>query len=139
MCIQQIAYPTPFATCRQWRINNGAIGARAPGPRAPSRPRIVNKKNYITQPGFSPPGSPRSTRLFPAAVCTNGQTNGKYTYGGAIWRIGITLSLLHTSGISGLSRYGFLPSIFVISDLLMFGDLKYFQLFWVTTYLQHCI
>ena len=48
MCIQQIAYPTPFATCRQWRINNGAIGARAPGPRAPSGPRIVNKKNYMT-------------------------------------------------------------------------------------------
>ena len=28
----------------QWRINNGAIGARAPGPRAPRGPRIVNKQ-----------------------------------------------------------------------------------------------
>ena len=56
MCIQQIAYPTPFATCRQWRINNGAIGARAPGPRAPSRPRIVNNKKLydiiINQRGY---------------------------------------------------------------------------------------
>ena len=56
MCIQQIAYATPFATCRQWRINNGAIGARAPGPRAPSGPRIVNKKKLydiiINQRGY---------------------------------------------------------------------------------------
>ena len=29
----------------QWRINNGAIGARAPGPRAPGGPQILNKQN----------------------------------------------------------------------------------------------
>ena len=28
----------------QWRINNGAIGARAPGPRAPGGPHILKKK-----------------------------------------------------------------------------------------------
>ena len=30
-------------TSTQWRINNGAIGARAPGPRAPGGPQILNK------------------------------------------------------------------------------------------------
>ena len=29
---------------RQWRINNGANGARAPGPRAPGAPHILKKK-----------------------------------------------------------------------------------------------
>ena len=28
----------------QWRINNGAIGARAPGPRDPGGPQIINKQ-----------------------------------------------------------------------------------------------
>ena len=30
-----------ICACTQWRINNGAIGARAPGPRAPGGPQIL--------------------------------------------------------------------------------------------------
>ena len=30
----------------QWRINNGAIGARAPGPRAPGGPQIPTKNFF---------------------------------------------------------------------------------------------
>ena len=30
----------------QWRINNGAIGARAPGPRAQGGPLILNKQLF---------------------------------------------------------------------------------------------
>ena len=33
----------------QWRINNGAIGARAPGPRAPGGPQILNKQFFLGQ------------------------------------------------------------------------------------------
>ena len=32
----------------QWRINNGAIGARAPGPRAQGGPLILKKKCFKT-------------------------------------------------------------------------------------------
>ena len=31
--------------CLQWPINNGAIGARFPGPRAPGGPQILNNIN----------------------------------------------------------------------------------------------
>ena len=43
--------------CRQWRINNGAIGARAPGPRVPGAPQILNKHFFydiiIKQTGYN--------------------------------------------------------------------------------------
>ena len=37
--------PPSFCYYIQWRINNGAIGARAPGPRASRGPQIFNKQN----------------------------------------------------------------------------------------------
>ena len=37
-----------FFRAHQWRINNGAIGARAPGPRAPGGPKILNKQFFRT-------------------------------------------------------------------------------------------
>ena len=43
-----LSFPGIWPTqCNQWRINNGAIGARAPGPRAPGGPQILNKQFFL--------------------------------------------------------------------------------------------